>query len=71
MAKITGPLLSTFATGSIKKTLTVKPMFSGNQFTMQIYKRSAGKRHQINIDNQNVFRNRMITSKKLRDFFGD
>lgn len=59
MVMVTAPFFSTFASGSIKKTLTVRPLFNGNSFCMALYKQRAGKRHQIQIDNALIFKNRV------------
>ena len=67
MAIVTGPFLSLFATGSLGKTLTVRPQFNGNRFSMAKYKSRSGKRHQIQIDNANVFKYRMEYLKKTNE----
>lgn len=66
MAIVKGPFFSTYASGSIAKTITSQPLHKNNKHIMKIYKRSAGKRHQIQIDNQNIFRDRQFMYKKFK-----
>lgn len=66
MAKVTCPFYSTFATGTLNNTLTVYPRYNNNKFVMQIHKRYAGKRHQIQIDNAKIFKNKMRAFTLLR-----
>jgi len=58
MAVVKGAFFSTWASGSVGKAITVRACFNDNLFVMSCYKRSAGKRHQIQIDNENVFKTR-------------
>lgn len=58
MAKVTGPFMSLWASGSIKKTLTCNWHGQDCKFVMQIYKSRSGKRHAIQIYNSNVFKSR-------------
>lgn len=69
MANVRCPFFSTFATGSIGKTLTVSPRFNGNKFVMSMYKQRHGKRYQIQIDNANAFKERRRASEKaIREY---
>lgn len=69
MAIVKAPFFSTFATGSFGKTLTVSPRYNGGKFIMQMYKQRSGKRHQIQIDNSNVFKARAKASTRAYQNF--
>lgn len=69
MAIVNGPFFGTFATGSFGKVLTVRALYEGNKFIFAQYKRYAGKRSQIQIDNAEVFRLRAESVKKLFNNF--
>lgn len=71
MAMIKGPFFSTFATGSIGKTLTCNPRFNNNQFVMSSYKSRSGKRHQIQIENAKVFAIRIKAALKTIKILGN
>jgi len=58
MAKVTGAFFSTWASGSVAKAITVRACFNNNKFVMAGYKRTAGKRHAIQIHNAEVFKSR-------------
>ncbi|MEE8341913.1 MAG: hypothetical protein V3R52_07435 [Candidatus Neomarinimicrobiota bacterium] len=58
MAKVNAPFFSSFATGSLGKTITVRACFSNNKFVMAMHKTRSGKRHAIQIFNANAFRER-------------
>lgn len=64
MAKVTAPFFSTWASGSVGKALTVRACFNDNKFVMANYKRYAGKRHEIQIYNAQVFKERAEAVKK-------
>ena len=66
MAIVKAPFLSTYASGSIGKTLNVRACFNNNKFVMAMHKQRAGKRHPIQIYNSNVFKIRM---EAIRDSY--
>lgn len=55
MAKVINPFYSTFATGSLGKTLTVSPRYNNNTFVMSMYKQRSGKRYPIQDENARIF----------------
>lgn len=65
MAIVHGPFFSLFATGSFGKTITVSALYNGNKFVIGKYKSRPGKRHQIQIDNAAIFKERLTTFRKL------
>jgi len=64
MAIITGPFFSTWASGSIGKSITVRACFNDCKFVMTGKQRTAGKRHEIQIHNSEVFKSRGQDTKK-------
>jgi len=66
MANVKGPFFSTFASGSILKTLTVNAHFKNNTFVMQMHKQRSGKRHPIQIENAQIFKERMVTASIIK-----
>lgn len=65
---VTGPFLSSFATGSFGKILTVRWLGKGERFCMASYKSRSGKRHPIQDYNANVFKNQANAIKKSFDY---
>lgn len=64
MANVTAPFFSTWASGSIFKTLNVRACFNGNKFVMAMHKQRSGKRHPIQIHNAKVFKSRIEAANK-------
>ena len=64
MAQVTGPFFSTWASGTIGKSITVRACNNDCSFFMAVKKRTAGKRHEIQIHNSNVFKLRALNASK-------
>lgn len=66
MAIVRGAFFATWASGSIKKTMTVRWLGNGNRFVLAKYKSRAGKRSEKQIYNSQVFKERVQTFYKIR-----
>lgn len=64
MVIVVAPFFSTWASGSVFKQITVRDCYQDNRFIMQKYKSRAGKRHQIQIDNAEIFKRRIQNTVK-------
>ena len=58
MAMVQGPMFSTWASGSIRKSFTIRWLGKGMRFVFAKYKSRSGKRHEIQIYNSSVFKDR-------------
>lgn len=67
MATVTGPCFSSWASGSLAKTLTYKWFGKGTRFFVYKYKERAGKRHPIQIQNSQIFKDRQKAIKELQN----
>lgn len=69
MVKVNSPLFSSFASGSLGKTLTYYPDYNNNKNHVQMKKSRAGKRHPIQIENAQIFKERMQAWGKMKKFY--
>lgn len=67
MAKVTCPIMSTWASGSLGKTITVSACFNDNKFHIGKYKSRSGKRSAIQIENAQIFTERQAALKKAKE----
>jgi len=58
LAVVKGPMFSTWASGSVWKLLTYSPRYDGSCFVVSKYKSCSGFRHEIQIINAEVFKQR-------------
>lgn len=67
MANVQNPCFSLWASGSLGKTLTYNARYNGNKFSCSMYKQRAGKRHEIQIENSEIFKIRTQAIAKSWD----
>jgi len=63
MPIVTAPFFSTWASGSVGKTINVRACFNGNKFVMAMHKQRSGKRHPIQILNSEIFKARIAATR--------
>lgn len=66
MATVQGPMFSTFATGSLNKGITFRPLWNGRGFSVAKHKWGKEKRQPIQDYNAQVFKEKRKASLKLQ-----